>query len=58
MDEECVAQGGRQRKCTRICSNGTCVSSHCMKRLVSKFTCTGNPSRVGMRVSTYKSHAA
>ena len=58
MDEERAVQGGRQRKFTCICSNGTCVRSHCVKRLASKFTCTGNPSHVGMRVSTYKSRAA
>ena len=52
MDKECAAQGGRQCKFTRIRSNGTCVSSHCVKRLVSKFTCMGNPSCVGMRVRT------
>ena len=58
MDEECAAQGGCQRKFTRIRSNGTCISSHCVKRLLSKFTCTGKPSRVEMRVSTYKLRAA
>ena len=58
MDEECAAQGGRQRKFTRIRSNGTCVSSQCMKRLTSKYTCTGNPSLVGISVSMYKSRAA
>ena len=39
-------------------SNGACISGYCVKQLASKLTCTGNPSRVGMRVITYKSRAA
>ena len=57
MDKECATQGGHQCKFTRIRSNGMCVSSHCMKQPANNFTYTGNPSRVGMHISMYKSHA-
>ena len=58
IGEECAAQGGRQRKFTRIVMVRVQVRSCCVKQLASKFSRMENLSHVGMRVSTYKLRAA